>query len=164
MAAVVDRALAAEAREGWTIERSLASGLPPVSGDAAALERAVANLVCNARKYGGPDHAVAVRLRAVPEDSPREIAVSVGDRGPGIEPDEQVRLFEPFFRGRRAREAQTPGSGLGLAVVRRIVESHGGRVDVASEPGRGSVFTILLPVASAAPEGARSDVQAHPAG
>jgi signal transduction histidine kinase len=163
VATVVERAVASEAREGWTIERNAPAGLPPVLGDAAALERAVANLVSNARKYGGPERVIGVRVRGVPEAAPGEITVTVTDRGPGIEADERARLFEPFFRGRQAREAQIPGSGLGLAVVRRIVESHGGRVELVAEPGRGSAFTIVLPAAPASAPRAASDVEAHPA-
>lgn len=163
VATVVERAVASEAREGWTIERNAPAGLPPVLGDAAALERAVANLVSNARKYGGPERVIGVRVRGVPEAAPGEITVTVTDRGPGIEADERARLFEPFFRGRQAREAQIPGSGLGLAVVRRIVESHGGRVELVAGPGRGSAFTIVLPAAPASAPRAASDVEAHPA-
>jgi signal transduction histidine kinase len=161
-ASVVERAVASEAREGWTIERNVAADLPAVLGDAAALERAVANLVSNARKYGGPERTIAVRARAVPDGAATAVALTVSDRGAGIDPDERGRLFEPFFRGRRAREAQAPGSGLGLAIVRRIVEGHGGRVEVDSVAGGGAAFTIVLPAAPAVAAPA-SDVQAHPA-
>jgi signal transduction histidine kinase len=104
-----------------------------------------------------------VRLRGRPATDPREVAISVWDDGPGIDPDERERLFEPFFRGRRAVEMQAAGSGLGLAVVRRIVEALGGRVEVDSTPGQGAVFTIVLEAAPAAAVAAPSDVQAHPA-
>jgi signal transduction histidine kinase len=159
--AVVEKAIAAEAREGVSFERAIAPELPPVTGDAAALERAVANLLSNARKYGGPARRIQVQVGPRPDGM---LALTVTDDGPGIEPDERERLFEPFFRGRRAREAQAPGSGLGLAIVRRIAEAHGGRVLVASEPGKGAAFTLLLPAAPRAAASAASDVQAHPAG
>jgi signal transduction histidine kinase len=88
--------------------------------------------------------------------------VEVADQGPGVEPAERARLFEPFFRGRLAREGQVPGSGLGLALVRRIVEGHGGSVAVASPPGQGTTFTVTLPAGGPA-ESLLPDAPAHPA-
>jgi len=161
LAAVVEKAIASESRAGVRFEREIAPDLPPVLGDAPALERAVANLLSNARKYGGPERRIQVTLRPI---AGGRVAITVKDDGPGIEPDERERLFQPFFRGRRAREAQAPGSGLGLAIVRRIAEAHGGRVTAESEPGQGAAFTLELPRAPALPAAAGSDVQAHPAG
>jgi signal transduction histidine kinase len=162
LAAVVEKAIAAEARAGVVFERAIAPDLPPVLGDASALERAIANLLSNARKYGGPERRIQVRVRRIADGG--AVAVTVQDDGPGIEADERERLFQPFFRGRRAREAQAPGSGLGLAIVRRIAEAHAGRVAVESMPGKGAAFTLELPAAPAASSAAASDVQAHPAG
>ena len=118
---------------------------------------AVANLAGNARKHAGNGAAIGVRIESRPEAAPPEVAVVVWDRGPGIHPDDRERLFEPFFRGRNAREGQTAGSGLGLAVVRRIAESLGGRVEVQSAPGQGASFALILQAAPAAP-GKASDV------
>jgi signal transduction histidine kinase len=101
-------------------------------------------------------------VRPGPGAPPRTVVVEVSDRGPGIDRAEQPRLFEPFFRGRLAREAQVPGSGLGLAVVRRIVEAHGGTVHLESQPGQGSTFRITLPAAGTA-EHSLPDAPAHPA-
>jgi signal transduction histidine kinase len=126
---------------GAQVAVELASGLAPVLGDPAALERAVANLVGNALKHGGS--GVRVRTRAAAGG--REVAIEVSDRGPGIPAGERERLFEPFFRGQGARERQLPGSGLGLHLVRRIAAAHGGRVEVDSAPGRGSTFRLVLP-------------------
>jgi two-component system sensor histidine kinase GlrK len=78
--------------------------------------------------------------------------IVIEDRGPGVAPDEMRRLFEPFFRGRRAAESQAPGSGIGLALVRRIVEAHDGTVQ-ARPLSRGMAFVLRLPAAPAA-EGA----------
>ena len=71
--------------------------------------------------------------------------IAVDDHGPGLDADEQRQVFEPFFRGRDAVANQIQGSGLGLSLVRRIVDAHGGRVELESAPGRGSTFTICLP-------------------
>ena len=139
---VVDRGVAAALGSGPPdVERDVAPDLPLVRGDAAALARAVQNLVANARKHAGP--WVAVRARRVPEAA--AVAITVEDKGPGLDAEEMRRLGEPFFRGRRAREAQVAGSGLGLAVVRQIAAAHGGRLDVRSGPGAGSAFTLVLP-------------------
>jgi signal transduction histidine kinase len=158
LVSVAERALAAE---GTGIERDFAAELPRARGDAAAIERAIRNLIGNARKYAG-EAAIGLRLESRPESSPPSVAIVVWDHGPGIDPEERGRLFEPFFRGKNARDAQMPGSGLGLAVVRRIAESLGGRVDVESVPGRGAAFTLLLEAAPGVVEPA-TDVQAHPA-
>jgi signal transduction histidine kinase len=160
---VVDRVLASVgASAARPIERDFAAGLPPALADPAALERAVANLVGNAVKHAGAA-AMGVRLSARPLERPGQVAITVWDRGPGIDPQERARLFEPFFRGRRARDLQVPGSGLGLAVVRRIAEGLGGRVEVESEAGEGAAFTLVLPAAPAVADAASADAQAHPA-
>jgi signal transduction histidine kinase len=114
-----------------------------VNGDLSHLTRAISNLVGNALKYGGEAPRVRVRLAGDPE----KVTIAVADQGLGLAASEIPRLFEPFYRGRRASEAQVPGSGLGLALVRRIVESHNGRVSAANAPGGGALFTIELPAA-----------------
>jgi signal transduction histidine kinase len=78
-----------------------------------------------------------------------EVHIAVDDHGPGLDADERRHIFEPFYRGKDAVANQIQGSGLGLSLVRRIVDAHGGRVELESEPGRGSTFTICLPAASA---------------
>jgi signal transduction histidine kinase len=124
------------------VEREVEAGLPPVQVDAAALRRAVANLVENAVKYGGRAAWIGVRARRAPGGGPVEITVA--DRGPGIRKEDLPHLFEPFFRGRDGATAGVPGSGLGLSLVRHIAESHGGRVTVATGP-EGTAFTLQLP-------------------
>jgi len=145
-----------------------------VTGDAPALARAVRNLVENAVTYGGADRVVAVRSKTAARDGRRLVRVEVEDRGLGIPPDEQKQLFEPFWRGKEARARQIGGSGLGLALVRSIVQAHGGEVSVKSQAGQGSVFALELPAAEAPPAAAQvGDVSgakdeehdiAHPAG
>jgi two-component system sensor histidine kinase KdpD len=75
-----------------------------------------------------------------------KIVIGVADRGPGIEENERARIFDKFFRGRRHR-FDTKGTGMGLAIAKGIVEAHGGRIWVESEPGQGSVFYFTLPIA-----------------
>jgi signal transduction histidine kinase len=116
-----------------------------VRGDAAALRQALANLVDNALKYGGTSGWMGVSAKSVATLQGEEVVVSVADHGVGIKRSDLSRLFEPFFRSADAQAAAIPGSGLGLAVVRHVVEAHGGRVTVDSAPGKGSVFAIHLP-------------------
>lgn len=148
------------AGSGLTIERRIAADLPPVLGDEAALRSAVRNLLANASKYGGADRWIGVRVDAEPARQAREIRIAVADHGRGIGAADLPHIFEPFYRGADAAARRIQGSGLGLALVRRIVEAHGGRVTVTSREGSGSTFTIHLPAATGAPtrqpvEGAR---------
>jgi signal transduction histidine kinase len=151
VAQVVDAALADcrwEIEEkGVEVERDLPAELPPVAGDADALQRVFRNLIANAVKYGGGDGWLKVRARA----DGRFVAVAVEDRGPGVARRDLPRLFEPFYRGRNAPPGAA-GSGLGLAVVQRIVAAHGGRVGVEARAEGGSRFTVRLPIAAGAPE------------
>jgi signal transduction histidine kinase len=79
------------------------------------------------------------------------VAITVADRGLGVSPEERSHIFEPFYRGREAVSRQIQGSGLGLNLVARIAAAHGGRVEVTSEPGKGSAFTLVLPAAQPTP-------------
>jgi len=136
------RVLADDAR--IAVEFSIAEDLPPVLGDEQALRRVFQNLVGNAFKYGRGGGWVGIHAR----HAGREIHVSVADRGIGIHPTEQSRIFEPFYRTADVIAAQIQGAGLGLSLVKRIVEAHGGRIAVTSTPGSGSEFTVVLPAAS----------------
>ncbi|HEX5706057.1 MAG TPA: sensor histidine kinase, partial [Pyrinomonadaceae bacterium] len=117
-----------------------------VRGDREELRTAVSNLLDNAVKYSPKEVAVTVAVEA--QDA-RTVAVRVSDRGVGIRPGQTRRIFNRFYRAPGRIAARVKGTGLGLFIVRSVVEQHGGRVYAESEgPGRGSTFTILLPRAA----------------
>jgi len=109
--------------------------------DGQRLRQVVDNLLSNAVKYTEPGGSVALRLR----QTASTIEISVTDTGIGVAPDEVDRLFRPFFRGANATERQVPGAGLGLNIVRGIVEAHGGQIHVDTTLGAGSTFRVELP-------------------
>lgn len=153
IAALVDEALAAlqpllETKRA-TVECDLAPDLPELVADGPALRRALQNLIANAVKYGGSAGPIRVQARLFRARQGGEIQISVRDKGVGINRDELSLIFEPFYRGRSVA-TQIGGSGLGLSLVKTIVEDHGGRVSVESSPAQGSLFTIHLPVGAAA--------------
>jgi two-component system sensor histidine kinase SenX3 len=110
-------------------------------GDRSQLVSALDNLVTNAIKYSGSGTTVIVDTRSTAE----LVSISVIDQGIGIAAKDHQRIFERFYRVDKARSRSTGGSGLGLSIVRHVVSNHGGTVSVASEEGRGSTFTIVLP-------------------
>ena len=122
------------------IERE--AGVPAVIGDRAQLSQALHNLIGNAMKYGRAGTPVAVRLW---RDAAGMVRLAVGDEGDGIAPEHIPRLTERFYRVDPSRSRAVGGTGLGLAIVKHIVERHRGRLDIASQVGRGTVVTILLP-------------------
>ena len=117
--------------------------LPPVNADREQLARVLGNLVDNAVRYS-PEGS---RIEVSAEQQGNEVRISVHDRGIGIAPEDQQRIFDGFFRADDPRAAGVRGAGLGLAVSKRIVEAHGGRIWVESELGRGSTFSFTLPCA-----------------
>jgi signal transduction histidine kinase len=125
-----------------TLEKTVDAGLPEVMADPLALKSALQNLVANAVKYGAKDESW-VGISASQTDGAVEIRVA--DRGPGIPEEEQKHIFDPFFRGKRALQDQVHGTGLGLNLVKRVVEAHGGTIRVQSEEGRGAEFIVRIP-------------------
>ena len=125
---------------GLVLEQDAESGVRVVA-DRDALKRALANLLDNAFRHSPP--GAPVRITAARRNG--SAVLSVADRGPGLTAEEQEHVFERFWRSDSARSRESGGVGLGLAIVRRIAESHGGAVAVVSEPGDGSTFEILLP-------------------
>ncbi|MGA2873563.1 MAG: HAMP domain-containing sensor histidine kinase [Candidatus Dormibacteria bacterium] len=126
------------AANGQQLDLQVDLAVPRIEGEPALLGRAIANLVDNALKYGSSARPVRLGLRR----RGALAVVEVEDSGPGIDPEDQAKIFTEFVRLPGARAGQTPGSGLGLAVARRVAEAHGGRLSLESHPGVGSVFRL----------------------
>ena len=142
---------AIDSNNAWSPERSvtvrkeLPESLPELMGDPSALGSVMQNLVSNAIKYSREGGTVTIQVRESNTQSGPAIQIAIHDQGEGIPSREIPHLFDPFFRGERARQAQTQGSGLGLSLVKQVVEAHGGEIDVSSTPGAGSTFVVELP-------------------
>lgn len=135
---------------GFDLEQQIAAKLPLLNADRAALSRALQNLLSNAMKYSGASRWLHLSVAAVKTPQGEEVRIKVSDRGIGIQPAELPHVFAPFYRGQEVTAAQIHGNGLGLSLVKRIIEAHGGRVSVASKPAQGSTFTLSLPVLATA--------------
>ncbi|HEX8926433.1 MAG TPA: HAMP domain-containing sensor histidine kinase [Terriglobales bacterium] len=129
-------------QQGFTCAERIAADLPKLRVDREAIERSVLNLVNNAVKYSRDDKVLEVDAYR----SNGSVKIEVSDHGIGIPPDEHHKIFEKFYRACDPLVHNTKGSGLGLSLVKHVVEAHGGEVGVSSDPGRGSKFTITLPV------------------
>jgi signal transduction histidine kinase len=140
-----DYRLPAEARK-IRISMDL-SDIPPIPGDEGKLCRAFSNLLDNALKYNLDGGTVAVEGRA----SESAIRIAISNTGPGIPESETGKIFQQFYRIELSRSSRYGGSGLGLTIVRRIVELHRGRVEVESTPGEQTTFTVILPRHSESP-------------
>jgi two-component system phosphate regulon sensor histidine kinase PhoR len=116
--------------------------LPPVWAEAASISDALLNLLTNASKYGG--HPAEIVLRAAA--TARQVRISVQDNGLGIAAREHKRIFQKFYRVDDRLSRDKEGSGLGLAIAKHVVKAHEGHIELRSAPGKGSVFTIVLPV------------------
>jgi signal transduction histidine kinase len=148
-------------RAGVQVEFEIADDVPSILGDEPALRRVFQNLIDNAVKYGSAGGWIRIGAKQVGAD----VAVSVADNGIGIEPADQARIFEPFYRSSSVVAAERgwgpagiekiQGAGLGLSLVQRIVLAHGGRVTVKSTPREGSEFTVHLPAAGDRPAAVR---------
>jgi signal transduction histidine kinase len=121
-----------------TLEESFEEGLPPMVVDGEAVKQVFLNLVRNGldAAEGSGERRVSIRLARAEGGAQ---AIEVSDSGPGIDAKTRDRIFHPFF------STKTNGTGLGLAVCRKIVEAHGGKISADSAPGRGAVFTVILP-------------------
>ncbi len=128
-------------QKGFAVQSRIAD-VPPVSADADALTQALLNLIDNAIKYSPQQKSLSVEL----ERRDGEALISVQDQGVGIPEREQDKIFDMFYRVERGLVHSVKGSGLGLSLVKHIVEAHGGRIQVTSRPGEGSRFSIVLPL------------------
>jgi len=146
---VVDDALRAvepqRVQSGADLRREIPDDLPWVLADRDALGDALVDLLQNAFKYTGPDKRISVSARA----AGNAVEVVVEDNGPGIPGSDQKRIFDKFYRGKDPLDRSIEGSGLGLSMVKHVVQAHGGKVGVRSELGKGAAFTVLLPMAEA---------------
>jgi two-component system sensor histidine kinase KdpD len=126
---------------GRAISVTIEPRLPRVLADVTWLQKVICNLLENAAKYSSPGSPITVGAAAAGDT----ITVNITDHGVGIAPSEQVLIFEKFYRGRGQAHRQ-PGTGMGLAISRAIIEAHHGTIGVSSVPGEGSTFTIGLPI------------------
>ena len=151
---LISEALAASAaaidEASAVVETDIAPRLPPVLADRTALRSTIQNLIGNALKYGGTDKWVRIEARLDQAFGADKVTITVKDRGLGISSKDLPHIFEPFYRGAEAESLQIRGNGLGLSIVKGIVEAHGGRVRVESTEGRGSTFVMILPVVDGA--------------
>jgi signal transduction histidine kinase len=131
--------------KGFTVSMQIDETIEDQLWDREAVARAVLNLIDNAIKYSDDDKAIEVVLRQGDE----HVIIEVKDHGIGIEAKDLTRIFDPYYRAQFSDTQTRRGAGLGLTLVQQIVVSHGGRVEVESEPGRGSTFRLLLPIAQA---------------
>jgi two-component system sensor histidine kinase BaeS len=135
---------AAADAKGVTLNWQIPTDLPSVMADAARLTQVLHNLLDNALRHTPTGGAISLRAGC----DAGEVWLDVQDSGEGIAAQDLPRVFDRFYRADPARSRASGGAGLGLAIVRAIVEAHGGRVSAASQgvPGQGSIFTLRLPV------------------
>ena len=129
-------------KEKRSVDVDMPCDLPMVRGDEASLRRAIGNLVINAVRHGSGEISISAVLAGA------VVELRVADAGEGITADELKLVFDPFFRGQKARTGRIRGTGLGLSLVKETVEALGGSVSVESGKGKGTVFTLRLPVAA----------------
>ena len=129
-------------KKGFTVTSEIASDIPDMDFDEEAISSVLVNLLSNAIKFSPKKKEVTIRLFKDGENA----VLKVEDKGIGIEPKDLSKIFERFYRCEHQVVSETRGSGLGLTLVRHIVEAHGGTIGVKSVPDKGSVFTIILPI------------------
>jgi len=135
---------------GIEVELDVEPRLPSVNADVGLLKRCLDTLIQNAIKYAAAGGWIAIRAKKVSKPEGMRVQVSVEDRGPGISSADLLHVFEPFYRGKHGEASQVPGIGLGLTLVKRVAEAHGGAVEAVSADG--AQFSIFLPFSPLQPE------------
>ena len=136
-------------QSGFTLTEKYALDLPVIQADREAVSEALINIIDNAIKYSGDQRSIAIRTSLTTDG----IMVEVEDQGIGIAPEHQKKIFEKFYRVSSPLIHNTKGSGLGLSLVRHIMDAHGGAATVTSAQGRGSTFRLTFPVDGPVPRG-----------
>jgi signal transduction histidine kinase len=126
----------------FKIHTNISETSASVKIDKNAMKLVVNNLIDNAVKFSSENSEIKVTI----EKKEQKILLKIKDDGIGIAKNEQLRIFEKFYRGKDASHFSATGTGLGLTIVKQIVEAHGGEVQVESEPGKGSMFTVTFPL------------------
>ncbi|MEP7038433.1 MAG: ATP-binding protein, partial [Acidobacteriota bacterium] len=126
----------------FILEREISEELPEIFADSNALSHAIQNLIINSIKYSNGNR----RLKITAKNGGGDLEISVEDKGIGISKKDLTHIFEPFYRSKAVVDEQIHGNGLGLSLVKQIVEAHKGKIKVESELEKGSRFTIHLPL------------------
>jgi two-component system sensor histidine kinase VicK len=149
LAGRIQRTFQEEARQkGLVFEMQVPETMPVIQGDGDMIEQALENLVSNAVKYTPGGGKVRVEFSAVADGS---VKIQISDTGIGIPKAARAQLFSEFFRAENARAVDEHGTGLGLALVKEVVDQHGGRIIVESEEGLGTLFVVHFPGATRRP-------------
>jgi signal transduction histidine kinase len=134
-------------RRGISLSQQIEANLPRASGDPDRVRQMISNLLSNALRYSSRGDSVRVQVssRAAAEGATRELLVAVVDTGQGISREDLPHIFDRYYRGTQAKEKRVGGSGIGLTVVKELIDAHKGKIWVASEEGKGSTFYFTLP-------------------
>jgi signal transduction histidine kinase len=128
--------------DGFKVGIEMADDIPPVFVDEETMSQALRNILDNAAKFSGQEKEINVQI----VHKERSAEITVKDRGIGIPDNEQKRIFEKFYRGKQASSVSPTGTGLGLTLVKHIMDAHGGNIIVQSQPGEGSCVSLILPI------------------
>ena len=138
-------------KKGFAIQSDIATGLPQMNFDGEAIASVLINLLSNAMKFSPGKKEVSVKLFR--DDG--NALIQVTDKGIGISPKEISKIFQRFYQSKNKIVSETQGSGLGLTLIKHITEAHGGSIQLESEPGKGSTFSVILPISSPGKEKAK---------